>query len=51
MKIILLDDQLEELTTDICGTFQLYFHKNLSDPVSKSKIINDEFLTKKAVTT
>ena len=51
MKIILLDDQLQELTTDTCGIFQLYFHKNLFDPVSDSKIIADEFLTKKTVAT
>ena len=29
MKIILLDDQLQELTTDTCEIFQLYFYKNL----------------------
>ena len=51
MKIILLDDQLQKLTTDTCGIFQLYFHKNLFDPVSDSKIIVDEFLTKKTVAT
>ena len=33
MKIILLDDQLQELTTDTCGIFQLYIYKNLFDPV------------------
>ena len=51
MKIILLDDQLQELTTDTCGIFQLYFYKNLFDPVSDSKITDDEFLTKKTVAT
>ena len=44
MKIILLDDQLQQLTTDTCGILQLYFYKNLFDPVSDSKIIDDEFL-------
>ena len=33
MKIILLDDQLQELTTDTCGIFQLYIYKNLFDLV------------------
>ena len=47
MKIIWFDDQLQELTTDTCGIFQLYFYKNLFDPASNSKIINDEFLIKK----
>ena len=50
MKIILLDDQLQELTTDTCGIFQLYFYKNLFDPVRDSKMIDDEFLIKKTVT-
>ena len=49
MKIILLDDQLQELTTYTCGIFQLYFYKNLLDPVRDSKIIDDEFLAKKTV--
>ena len=46
-KIILLDDQLQELTTGTCGIFQLYIYKSLLDPVKDSKIIDDEFLTKK----
>ena len=41
MKFILLDDQLQELTADTCGIFQLYFYKNLFDPVRDSKIIDD----------
>ena len=50
-KFFLLDDQqLQELTTGTCGIFQLYFYKNLFDPVSDSKIIDDEFLTKKTAT-
>ena len=47
MKIVLLDDQLQQLATDTCGIFQLHFYKNLLDPVSGSKIIDYEFLTKK----
>ena len=47
IKIILLDDQLQELTTDTCGIFQLYFYKNLFHPVGDSKIIDDKFSTKK----
>ena len=41
----------EKITTGTCEIFQLYFYKNLFDPVSDSKIIYDEFLTKKTVTT
>ena len=44
MKIILLDDQLQELTTDACGIFQLDFYKNLFDLVRDNKTIDDEFL-------
>ena len=44
------DQQLQELTTGACGIFQLYFYKNLFDPVSDSKIIDDEILTKKTAT-
>ena len=51
MKIITLDNQLQELTTDTCGIFQLYFYKNLFDPDSDSKMLNDEFLTKKKIVT
>ena len=46
MKIIFLDDQFQELTTDTCGIFQLCFYKNLFDPVRDSKINDGEFLTK-----
>ena len=47
MKIILLDGELQELTTDMCGIFQLYFYKNLFDPIRNSKIMMNEFLTEK----
>ena len=51
MKIVLLEDQLQELIADTCGIFQLYFYKNLFEPSADSKIINYEFLTKKPVAT
>ena len=47
IKIIIVEDQLQELITDTCGIFQLYFHENLFNPLSDSKIINDEFQPKK----
>ena len=42
MKIALLDDQLQELTTDTCGIFQLYFYKTCSNlkPVAKLLTMN-----------
>ena len=51
MKTVLLDDQLQELTTDTCGMFQLFFYKNLFEPSADSKIMNDEFLTKQTFAT
>ena len=42
-----VDDQLQNETSDTCGIFQLYFNKNLFDPLKKSKMINDDTLTKK----
>ena len=47
----MLDDQLQELTADTCGIFQLHFHNNLLNSDSNSKIFNDEFLTKKKTVT
>ena len=42
MKIVLLDDQLRELTTDTCRIFHLYFHKNLLEP--EAKPFNNELI-------
>ena len=49
MTIIMMDNEVQELYSDICSNFQLYFYKNLMDPVKKSKIIPDEKLTKKTL--
>ena len=51
MKIVVLADQLQELTTDTYGIFQLYSYKNLFEQSAGSKIIDDEFLTKQTVAT
>ena len=45
--MFIVKDQLQELTTDTWRIFQLYFYKNLFNLLSDSKIINDEFLSKK----
>ena len=42
-----VDDQLQNEITDTCGIFQLYFYKKLFDPLKKSRIINNNKLTKK----
>ena len=45
------DDQLQNETSDICGIFRLYFYKNLFDSQKKSKIINNDKLTKNTILT
>ena len=47
LKLMLVDDQLQQLDTDTYGKFQLYFYKNLLDPEKNSKILQHEKLTKK----
>ena len=49
MMVVLVDDKVQELYSDTCGLFQLYFYKNLFDPDENGKILNDEHLTKKTV--
>ena len=49
MKIVLLDDELQELKTNTCRIFQLYFYKNLFEPSAHSQIINNISLTKQTV--
>ena len=48
MMVVLVDDEIQEISLDTCGLFQLYFYKNLFDPDENSKILNDEHLTKKS---
>ena len=49
--VVLVDDKIQEIYSDTCGLFQLYFYKNLFDPNENSKILNDEQITKKTVET
>ena len=44
-----VDDQLQEITSDTCGIFQLYFYYNLFVPYENSSIVDDKKLTKKTV--
>ena len=46
-----VDDQLQNEITDTCGIFQLYFYKKLFDPLKKSRIINNNKLTKNTILT
>ena len=51
MNILILENNLQDLTSTNCGLFQLYFYKNLFDPEGKSKIINHENLNKTTIKT
>ena len=39
MNIIIVENNLQELTSGTFGIFQLYFYKNLFDPSIQNKII------------
>ena len=43
---LILENQIQDLTSPNCGQFQLYFYKNLFDPDEKGKIINHKTLNK-----
>ena len=47
----MVDDCLQDLESDTCGIFQLYFYTNLFLPKEDSKIVNNSKLTMKTITT
>ena len=49
--VYMVDDCLQQLDTDTCGIFQLYFYTNLFLPIYKSKIMSNKKLTMKTITT
>ena len=49
MTLYSIDGQLQQTTSDTCGIFQLYFYKNLFDPLEDSQIIEHEKLTKQTI--
>ena len=44
-----LEDPIQEITSDTCGAFQIYFYENLFFPNNDSKIHEYKKLTKEAV--
>ena len=42
---------MQSLASPNCGSFQLYFHKNLFDPNERSKIFNHKTLNKSTLQT
>ena len=51
MNILILENAVQNLKTATCGSFQLYFYKNLFDSDEKSKIINHKTLNKSTLQT
>ena len=51
MNILILENQIQDLTSSTCGHFQLYFHKNLFDADEKCKIISHRTLNKSTLQT
>ena len=49
MTLYAADDHLQEIISDTCGIFQLYFYKSLFDPLETSQIIEHEKLTKQTI--
>ena len=46
MNILILENQIQDLTSPNCGQFQLYLYKKLFDPNEKSKIVSHKTLNK-----
>ena len=51
MNILILENQLQDLTSTNWGEFKLYFYKNLFDPNEKSKILSHRTLNKNTLQT
>ena len=49
VKVHMVNDTLQMAKNDTCGMFQLYFYKNLFNPLESSTIIHDEKLNKKSI--
>ena len=44
MNIVIVENDLQKLSSSTCGLFQLYFYKNLFDPPLQSKILSHKIL-------
>ena len=49
VDVYMVDDQLQDLKSDTCGIFQLYFYTNLFVPKNNSKIISNKSLNLKTI--
>ena len=51
MNLLILKNAIQEITTDTCGEFKLYFYKNLFDPDHQSKTLDYQKLGKNTLET
>ena len=51
MNIVIVENDLQKLSSSTCGIFQLYFYKNLFDPPIQSNIQNHKALTMSTIET
>ena len=51
VNVYMVDDQLQDLQSDTCGLFQLYFYIHLFLPRENSKILNNKTLNMKTLET
>ena len=51
MSIVIIENNLQELSSSTCGIFQLYFYKNLFDPSIQSMILQHKNLNTETVKT
>ena len=49
VTVFSLDDQLQEIETDTCGVFQIYFYYNLFNLFTNSSIIKDNVISKHTI--
>ena len=49
MDVFLVDDQLQNIKSDTCGLFQLYFYMNLFLPKESSKIVGNRTLNLRTI--
>ena len=51
MKIVIMENDLQDIKSSTCGIFQLYFYKNLFEPSITSQIIQRNVLNTSTIQT
>ena len=47
--VYFVEDQLQMIEKDTCGMSQIYFYRNLLNPLENSSIINEKILNKQTI--